>query len=70
MLRVAQEQRMKASVDLVSEHSECFARVVQPALPFVDYLFLNEFEIGQVTGIATTPRVGSTGRRLNRRRTS
>jgi sugar/nucleoside kinase (ribokinase family) len=40
-------------VDLVSESSERFAQVVRPALPFVDYLFLNEFEISQVTGITT-----------------
>jgi sugar/nucleoside kinase (ribokinase family) len=44
---------MKTSADVVSEHSDRFARIVRPALPQLDYLFLNEFEIAQVTGIET-----------------
>jgi sugar/nucleoside kinase (ribokinase family) len=39
------------SVDLVSEDSDRFARVVMPALPHVDYCILNEFEISRTTGI-------------------
>ena len=35
------------SVDVVSEESDRFARVVLPALPFLDIIFLNEFEAGQ-----------------------
>lgn len=56
VLQAAQAAGMKTSADLVSEHSDRFARVVRPALPHLDYLFLNEFELGQVTGIATTNR--------------
>jgi sugar/nucleoside kinase (ribokinase family) len=45
---------LKTSADVVSENSDRFARVVRPVLPEIDYLFLNELEIAQVTGIATT----------------
>lgn len=36
------------SVDLVSEESDRYPRIVLPALPFVDLIFLNEFEAGHV----------------------
>jgi sugar/nucleoside kinase (ribokinase family) len=39
------------SVDVVSEESERFARIVLPALPFIDIIFLNEFEAGQATSL-------------------
>jgi sugar/nucleoside kinase (ribokinase family) len=55
VLRAARASGMKTSADLVSEHSDRFARVVRPTLPELDYLFLNEFEVAQVTGIDTTP---------------
>lgn len=41
----------KTSVDVVSDLSERFARVVIPALPHVDYLILNEIEAGHTVGI-------------------
>lgn len=53
VLRAARAAGMKTSADVVSEHSDRFARIVRPALPHLDYLFVNEFEIAQVTGIAT-----------------
>ena len=36
------------SVDVVSEESDRYARIVLPALPYVDLIFLNEFEAGHV----------------------
>ncbi len=39
------------SADVVSEESERFARVVLPALPFLDIIFLNEFEAGQALSV-------------------
>jgi sugar/nucleoside kinase (ribokinase family) len=39
------------SVDVVSEESDRFARVVLPALPFLDIIFLNEFEAGQALSV-------------------
>lgn len=54
VFRAARAAGLKTSADVVSENSDRFARVVRPVLPELDYLFLNEFEIAQVTGIATT----------------
>jgi len=50
LLSEAQAAGMKTSVDVVSEDSGRFARVVTPALKFTDYCILNEFEAGKTTG--------------------
>lgn len=50
LLSKAQAAGMKTSVDVVSEDSNRFARVVSPALKFTDYCILNEFEAGKTTG--------------------
>jgi sugar/nucleoside kinase (ribokinase family) len=50
LLAEAQAAGMKTSVDVVSEDSNRFARVVTPALKFTDYCILNEFEAGKTTG--------------------
>ena len=41
----------KTSIDVVSENSDRFARIVGPALKYVDYLAFNEIEAGKTTGI-------------------
>ena len=41
---------MKTSVDVVSEDSDRFARIVTPALKYVDYCILNEIEAGKTAG--------------------
>ncbi len=38
------------SIDVVSEHSDRFQRIVRPALPHADACILNEFEAGMTTG--------------------
>jgi sugar/nucleoside kinase (ribokinase family) len=50
MLADAQEAGMKTSVDVVSEDSDRFGRIVVPALKYVDYCILNEHEAGKTTG--------------------
>lgn len=45
-----QEQGIRTSVDTVSENSERFRTLIPPALHYVDYIILNEFEAGQTTG--------------------
>lgn len=50
LLAAATEAGMKTSVDVVSEESERFAKIVQPALRFTDYLIINEYEAGHITG--------------------
>lgn len=51
VLKSACEAGLITSVDLVSEDSDRFKRVVLPSLPYVHYLFLNEFEATRCTGI-------------------
>jgi sugar/nucleoside kinase (ribokinase family) len=51
VLRRAQEAGFKTSVDLVSEDSDRFAKIVRPVLKFCDYCVLNEFEAERTTGI-------------------
>jgi sugar/nucleoside kinase (ribokinase family) len=48
LLAKASELGFITSVDVVSEASDRFGRVVSPALPFLDIIFLNEFEAAGV----------------------
>jgi sugar/nucleoside kinase (ribokinase family) len=50
LLSTAQAAGVKTSVDVVSEDSDRFARIVNPALKHVDYCILNEIEAGKTTG--------------------
>ena len=51
VLAGAQAAGLKTSIDLVSEDSDRFAKVVLPALKHVDVCIMNEFEAGRVTGL-------------------
>jgi sugar/nucleoside kinase (ribokinase family) len=50
LLAAAQAAGLKTSVDVVSEDSDRFAKIVGPALKHVDYCILNEIEAGKTTG--------------------
>jgi sugar/nucleoside kinase (ribokinase family) len=50
LLAQAQAAGLKTSADVVSEDSDRFARIVNPALKHVDYCILNEIEAGKTTG--------------------
>ena len=50
LLAQAQAAGIKTSADVVSEDSDRFARIVNPALKHVDYCILNEIEAGKTTG--------------------
>jgi sugar/nucleoside kinase (ribokinase family) len=50
LLRLAQQAGLKTSVDVISDNSERFARVLVSALKFTDYCILNEHEAGWATG--------------------
>jgi sugar/nucleoside kinase (ribokinase family) len=50
LLAKAQAAGIKTSVDVVSEDSDRFSKVVSPALKYVDYCILNEIEAGKTTG--------------------
>src|SRR5689334_2506925 len=51
LLAEAQEAGVKTSVDVVSEDSDRFARIVTPALRHADYCILNEIEAARTTGL-------------------
>jgi sugar/nucleoside kinase (ribokinase family) len=51
LLAQAQEAGLKTSLDVVSEQSDRFRKVVTPALRHVDYCILNEIEAGNTTGV-------------------
>lgn len=50
LLAAAQASGLKTSVDVVSEDSDRFNRIITPALKHVDYLIINEIEAGKTTG--------------------
>jgi sugar/nucleoside kinase (ribokinase family) len=58
VLRSAKEHGLITSADIVSERSDRFKAVIPSSLPFIDYLFVNEFEAGMITGIPTTTTDG------------
>ena len=51
LLEKARELGFLTSADVVSEDSERFSKIVFPSLPYLDILFLNEYEAEKVTGI-------------------
>ena len=50
-LDMLQKKGYKTSVDVVSEESDRFAKIILPCLPYIDYLIINEIEAQQTTGI-------------------
>jgi sugar/nucleoside kinase (ribokinase family) len=61
LLATAQDAGLKTSVDVVSEDSDRFPKIVMPALRHVDYCILNEIEAGKTTGF----RIRQTDGRLD-----
>lgn len=51
VLERAQNAGLKTAIDVVSEDSDRFSSIVRPALRFVDFAFLNEFEAGRCTSL-------------------
>jgi sugar/nucleoside kinase (ribokinase family) len=52
VLHRAQESGFRTSVDLVSEDSDRFPKIVLPALRYCDYCIMNEFEAERTTRVA------------------
>jgi len=59
VLKRAKESGFVTSADIVSEKSNRFKMVIPPSLPYIDYLFVNEFEAGMITGIQTISDTGT-----------
>ena len=53
ILKKAQAEGIKTSIDLVSENSDRYALVL-PCLPYTDNLIINETEAGKIAGIEPT----------------
>ncbi len=51
LLHHAQQHGIKTSIDVVSEASDRFARLVPPAMKYTDYCIINEYEAEQTTGV-------------------
>ncbi len=51
LLKAVQAKGIKTSIDLVSENSGNFNKVVKCALPYCDYVIINEVEAGKIVGI-------------------
>ncbi len=58
VLHMAKESGLKTSVDVVSESSYRFERIVPPALKYTDYLILNEIEAGRTVGFQIRDKSG------------
>ena len=54
VLAGAQARGIRTSLDVVSENSGRYARIVPPALQYTDYFSVNEMEAGRTTGIPLT----------------
>lgn len=52
LLSMVQARGIKTSIDVVSEQSDRFERVVRPALKYCNYVVINEIEGGRVAGIS------------------
>ncbi len=50
-LDLLQGMGYETSVDVVSEESDRFARIILPCLPYVDYLIINEIEASKCSGL-------------------
>lgn len=51
VLKELQEKGYRTSVDVVSEESDRFRKILLPCLPYIDYLIINEVEAGACCGL-------------------
>jgi len=58
LLKMAKDSGLKTSVDVVSESSYRFNKIVLPALRYTDYLIFNEIEAGRTTGYEIREKSG------------
>jgi len=58
LLKMAKSCGLKTSVDVVSESSYRFNKIVLPALKYTDYLILNEIEAGRTSGFEIREKNG------------
>ena len=54
VLKGARDRGILTSIDVVSENSDRYARIVPPALKYTDYISVNEMEAQRITGVDLT----------------
>ena len=54
LLHSARQRGIKTSIDVVTEASERFGRIISPALRYTDYCIINEVEAQATTGVRLT----------------
>lgn len=59
LLKSIREKGIKTSIDLVSETSGNFHKVVSAALPYCDFVIINEIEAGNIVGISPRDEAGN-----------
>lgn len=59
VFKKAKANGLLTSADIVSDATGAFKKVVPPALPFIDFLFINEIEAMMLTGYETKDKDGS-----------
>lgn len=57
-LKSVREKGIKTSIDIVSESSGNFNKIVKASLPHCDYVIINEIEAGEVVGIKPRTKDG------------
>lgn len=50
LLAKAQDAGLKTSVDVITEDTDRYTRLIVPALKYTDYLIVNELEAGKISG--------------------
>lgn len=58
LLHQVKEAGIETSIDVVSESSDRFSKIVLPTLPYVDYCIINEVEAEKITGIEIRGKKG------------
>lgn len=51
LLKELQDAGIKTSIDLVTDEGDLYEKIVVPALPYVNYLIVNEIEASRIAGI-------------------
>ena len=51
VLAAVQQRGIKTSIDVVSENSDRYQKIVKPSLKYCDYIILNEIEAGRIADI-------------------
>ena len=59
VLKKARNQGIKTSIDVVSENSDRYEKIVPPSLKYTNYCVINELEAGKTVGLALRDHAGA-----------